>query len=99
MKAQLLLAGAALVLALPAGAQTPLPPPVFHHLMLNTTDPDKAIAYYSKGFINTKPAKVGRISRYRHRQSCPRAVQQGGDPAGGRYPDHALLAFRLERHR
>src|SRR5271154_4609283 len=57
MKTQLLLAGAALCLALPAGAQTALPPPVFHHLMLNPTDPDKAIAYYSKGFINTHPSK------------------------------------------
>ena len=39
----------------PAAAQD-LPTPGFHHLMLNTVDPQKAIDYYSKGFINTHPA-------------------------------------------
>jgi catechol 2,3-dioxygenase-like lactoylglutathione lyase family enzyme len=43
------LAFAALVL--PAAAQ--LPPPHFHHLALNSTDPDAAIAFYVKQFPST----------------------------------------------
>ncbi len=56
MKPQLLLvaAAAALLPSLSAAAQD-LPTPGFHHLMLNTVDPQKAIDYYSKGFINTHP--------------------------------------------
>ncbi|HWC63080.1 MAG TPA: VOC family protein, partial [Rhizomicrobium sp.] len=47
----------ALVLLLasgPAWAQTALPPPTFHHLMLNTVDPEAAIAFYTKAFPTTK---------------------------------------------
>ncbi len=36
-----------------AGAQTPLPPPKFHHIELNSTDPDAAIAFYVKEFPST----------------------------------------------
>jgi len=35
-------------------AQTPLPPPSFHHLMLNSLDPEAAIAFYVKAFPSTK---------------------------------------------
>ena len=38
----------------PAWAQTALPPPSFHHLMLNTVDPEAAIAFYTKAFPSTK---------------------------------------------
>lgn len=36
-----------------AAAQTALPPPHFHHLALNSTDPDAAIAFYQKEFPST----------------------------------------------
>jgi catechol 2,3-dioxygenase-like lactoylglutathione lyase family enzyme len=32
----------------------PLPPPTFHHLLLNSTDPEAAIAFYLKAFPDTK---------------------------------------------
>ena len=61
MKAPLLLAAAAAALLVipasgPALGQAPLAPPVFHHLLINTVDPQASIAYYSKAFVNTKPA-------------------------------------------
>ena len=38
---------------LPAGAQAPaLPAPHFHHIHLNSTNPDAAIAFYMKQFAN-----------------------------------------------
>jgi catechol 2,3-dioxygenase-like lactoylglutathione lyase family enzyme len=37
----------------PASAQAPLPPPKFHHLQLNSTDPDAAIAFYAREFPAT----------------------------------------------
>ena len=43
----------ALAILLPASgalAQTPLPPPHFHHLALNSVDPEAAIAFYMKQF-------------------------------------------------
>jgi len=44
----------------PAMAQpAPLPPPTFHHLMLNTVDPDAAIAFYIKAFPGTKLTQWG----------------------------------------
>lgn len=46
-------AAAFALLASPALAQTPLPPPTFHHLMLNSTDPDAAAAFYVKAFPST----------------------------------------------
>jgi len=36
-----------------AAGQTALPPPHFHHLALNSTDPDAAIAFYRKEFPST----------------------------------------------
>ncbi len=55
MKARLLLAVASLaLLAGPSLAQQALAPPVFHHLMVNTVDPQASIDYYSKGFVNTR---------------------------------------------
>jgi catechol 2,3-dioxygenase-like lactoylglutathione lyase family enzyme len=45
---------APLPLSATAWAQTPLPPPSFHHLMLNTVDPEAAIAFYTKAFPTTK---------------------------------------------
>jgi catechol 2,3-dioxygenase-like lactoylglutathione lyase family enzyme len=37
----------------PATAQTALPPPHFHHLHLNATNPDAAIDFYTRQFVNT----------------------------------------------
>ena len=37
----------------------PLPPPSFHHLMLNSVDPDAAIAFYTKAFPDTKRTEWG----------------------------------------
>jgi catechol 2,3-dioxygenase-like lactoylglutathione lyase family enzyme len=55
MKSRFLLAASAVLMAWgPAVAQTALPPPGFHHLMLNTLDPDAAIAFYEKAFPDTK---------------------------------------------
>ena len=49
---------AVVVSLLCAGAQAQtvtqtLPPPHFHHLALNSTDPDAAIAFYQKQFPST----------------------------------------------
>jgi len=41
-----------LALAALCGAQT-LPPPGFHHLHLNSVDPDAAIEFYTRGFPST----------------------------------------------
>jgi catechol 2,3-dioxygenase-like lactoylglutathione lyase family enzyme len=45
----------AFALAMPssASAQAPLPPPKFHHIELNSTDPDTAIAFYTREFAST----------------------------------------------
>jgi catechol 2,3-dioxygenase-like lactoylglutathione lyase family enzyme len=45
----------ALFFSAPASAAeiAPLPPPGFHHLHLNSTDPDAAIAYFAKEFPST----------------------------------------------
>ena len=51
MKARFL--AAALLVCGPAAAAD-LPAPGFHHLMLNTVDPDAAIAYYTKAFPDTR---------------------------------------------
>ena len=37
----------------PADSQTILPAPGFHHLHLNSTDPDAAIAFYVRQFPST----------------------------------------------
>lgn len=42
-----------LLSAFMADAQTPLPPPKFHHIALNSTDPEAAIAFYTKEFPTT----------------------------------------------
>jgi catechol 2,3-dioxygenase-like lactoylglutathione lyase family enzyme len=55
MKTHLVLAGVALFVCAGAHAQpAPLAPPSFHHLMLNTLDPDAAIAFYTKAFPTTQ---------------------------------------------
>jgi len=38
---------------------TRLAPPGFHHLMLNTVDPDAAIAFYTRAFPDTKRTEWG----------------------------------------
>ncbi len=44
-------------LAQPTSSSTgPLPPPSFHHLMLNSVDPEAAVAFYLKAFPSTKRA-------------------------------------------
>ena len=55
MKTQSVLTASLVLACGHAVAQTaPLPPPAFHHLMLNTLDPDAAIAFYTKAFPTTK---------------------------------------------
>src|SRR5437762_4754083 len=49
----------AVLLGAPSSAavgQTALPPPHFHHLALNSTDPEAAIAFYVKEFPSTSRA-------------------------------------------
>src|SRR5215510_14647758 len=47
-------------LATPACAQTnPLPPPGFHHLHLNSVNPDAAIAFYVRQFPSTSKSTWG----------------------------------------
>jgi len=53
--AVIVLSGGQAAMAQPAA----LPPPSFHHLMLNTTDPDGAIAFYTKAFPGTKRTEWG----------------------------------------
>ena len=52
MRARLVLLAGLLGLSGAAG-QTVLPPPHFHHLALNSTDPESAIAFYVKEFPST----------------------------------------------
>ncbi len=56
---------AAMVFAtqLPAAGQTAmLPPPGFHHLRLNSVDPDAAIAFYTRQFPSTSKAIWGGLA-------------------------------------
>ena len=54
VKAKYLFLAAFLWLPLPgATGQTVLPPPHFHHLALNSVDPEAAIAFYLKEFPST----------------------------------------------
>jgi len=46
-------------IAQPAPQAASLAPPTFHHLLLNSTDPDAAIAFYLKAFPDTKRAEWG----------------------------------------
>ena len=50
---------AAAMIASSAGSQTPLPAPGFHHLHLNSTDPDAAIAFYVRQFPSTSKTSWG----------------------------------------
>ena len=62
MKTRMVMAVAAMVLACGPGAYAQpavLPPPSFHHLMLNSVDPDVAIAFYTKAFPTTKRTSWG----------------------------------------
>src|SRR5712671_2844361 len=43
----------------PAIAQSALPAPAFHHLHLNSVDPDAAIAFYTRQFPSTAKASWG----------------------------------------
>lgn len=45
----------AVILALTFVGQPALPPPGFHHLHLNSVDPEAAIAFYRKAFPSTSP--------------------------------------------
>jgi catechol 2,3-dioxygenase-like lactoylglutathione lyase family enzyme len=47
------------VAATAAAAQSALPPPGFHHLHLNTLDPDAAIAFYTRQFPSTSKTTWG----------------------------------------
>jgi catechol 2,3-dioxygenase-like lactoylglutathione lyase family enzyme len=46
----------------PAAAQATLSAPAFHHLHLNTVDPDAAIAFYTRQFPSTAKAAWGGIA-------------------------------------
>ncbi len=63
MKTRLMMAAAAAAIAAGGHAAlaqpAPLPPPSFHHLMLNSVDPDAAIAFYTKAFADTKRTEWG----------------------------------------
>jgi len=60
MRGAVLAAAAILSSGCAAMAQlAPLPPPSFHHLMLNSVDPEAAIAFYLKAFPSTKRAGWG----------------------------------------
>src|SRR3984957_13278226 len=65
MKPKALISAAILALMLvcwnlvPAGAQTMLPAPGFHHLHLNSVDPDAAIGFYTRQFLTTAKASWG----------------------------------------
>src|ERR1700693_62874 len=65
MKSKALLAAAILALLLvswtlvPAGAQAMLPAPGFHHLHLNSVDPDAAIEFYVRQFPTAAKASWG----------------------------------------
>jgi catechol 2,3-dioxygenase-like lactoylglutathione lyase family enzyme len=63
-RAALVIAGALVALATPspAAAQATLPAPAFHHLHLNTVDPDAAIAFYTRQFPSTAKAAWGGIA-------------------------------------
>ena len=50
---------AALFVASPAEPQAPLPAPGFHHLHLNATNPDAAIAFYLRQFASTSKTNWG----------------------------------------
>src|SRR5258705_13795398 len=59
-RAALLAAAFAVSIGLPAAAQgTALPAPGFHHLHLNSLDPDAAIAFYVKQFPSTSKTSWG----------------------------------------
>jgi catechol 2,3-dioxygenase-like lactoylglutathione lyase family enzyme len=45
--------------SIPAGAQTMLPAPGFHHLHLNSVDPDAAFAFYTRQFPTTSKTSWG----------------------------------------
>jgi catechol 2,3-dioxygenase-like lactoylglutathione lyase family enzyme len=45
-----------------AGQAAMLPPPGFHHLHLNSVDPDAAIAFYTKQFPSTSKASWGGLA-------------------------------------
>src|SRR5258706_11518666 len=61
--APLVLAFTAAALTLGVGlasaAETALPPPGFHHLQLNSVDPDAAIGFYVKEFPSTSKTTWG----------------------------------------
>ncbi len=79
-----------------ASARAPLPPPRFHHLELNTRDPDAAIAFYVKQFpVTSKTSWEGKPAL-----SSPDNVLivfNRVAAAPTRSQCHRLLAFRLER--
>jgi len=48
-----------------AAAQDSLPPPGFHHLHLNSVNPDAAIAFYTKEYPSTSKAEWGGLAALR----------------------------------
>ena len=51
-------------------SQIPLPAPGFHHLHLNSTDPDAAIAFYVRQFPSTSKTIGAACLRSRRRTMC-----------------------------
>ena len=75
-----------------------LPAPGFHHLHLNSVDPDAAIEFYTRQFPSTREGQLGRLSGAPVAQRRAGAVHQGRHAAADRAAERDL-AFRLACHR
>ncbi len=83
----------------PAISQTaPLPAPAFHHLHLNSLDPDAAIALLHPAVRHDVEGKLERPAGAQVADQCAGSVQQGRDAARDLAADRDL-AFRLARGR
>ena len=82
-----------------AAAQPPLPPPHFHHLALNSTDPDAAIAFYMKEFPSTSSTTWEGMPALTSPDHVLIVFRRWRAPPPCRSQCHRLLAFRLERRR
>ena len=84
---------AVLFAASPAVPQAPLPAPGFHHLHLNSIDPDAAIAFYIAAVPEHVEDDLGRHAGARVAEQRARAVQPRGDGAGDRSGRTAIWHF------
>ena len=72
--------------------------PGFHHLHLNSVDPEAAIAFYTRQFPTTAKASWGGLPALAVAEQRPDPVHPGGHPAADVAADRDL-AFRLACHR